>query len=49
MELPHEYPYNPRLRLIFLVSGVGLLWKVYKGSRADVCPRGSVFGSAFFP
>jgi hypothetical protein len=22
----HEYPYNPRLRLIFLVSGVGLLW-----------------------
>jgi hypothetical protein len=26
MELPHEYPYNPRPRLIFLVSGVGLLW-----------------------
>jgi hypothetical protein len=26
MELPHEYPYNPRPRLIFFVSGVGLLW-----------------------
>ena len=26
MELPHEYPYNPRPRLIFLVSGVGPLW-----------------------
>jgi hypothetical protein len=26
MELPHEYPYNPRPRLLFLVSGVGLLW-----------------------
>jgi hypothetical protein len=26
MELPHEYPYNPRLRLILLVSGIGLLW-----------------------
>jgi hypothetical protein len=26
MELPHEYPYNPRPSLIFWVSGVGLLW-----------------------
>ena len=26
LELPCEYPYNPRPRLIFLVSGVGLLW-----------------------
>ena len=26
MELPHQYPYNPRPRIIFLVSGVGLLW-----------------------
>ena len=26
MELPHQYPYNPRLRIILLVSGVGLLW-----------------------
>jgi hypothetical protein len=28
MELPQEYPYNPRPRLIFLVSGAGLLWIV---------------------
>jgi hypothetical protein len=26
MDLPHQYPYNPRLRLIFLTLGVGLLW-----------------------
>ena len=26
MELPHQYPYNPRLGLILLVSGVGTLW-----------------------
>jgi hypothetical protein len=26
MELPKEYPYNPRLRLILLISGVGPLW-----------------------
>jgi hypothetical protein len=26
MKLPHEYPYNPRVRLILLVAGVGLLW-----------------------
>ena len=26
MELPHQYPYNPRPRIIFLLSGVGLLW-----------------------
>jgi hypothetical protein len=26
MQLPHEYPYNPRPRLILLVSGTGLLW-----------------------
>jgi hypothetical protein len=26
MELPREFPYNPRPRLILLVSGVGLLW-----------------------
>jgi hypothetical protein len=26
MELPHQYPYNPRLRLILLVFGCGLLW-----------------------
>jgi hypothetical protein len=26
MELPHQYPYNPRLRLILLVFGSGLLW-----------------------
>jgi hypothetical protein len=26
MDLPHEYPYNPRPSLIFFVSGVGLLW-----------------------
>lgn len=26
MQLPHQYPYNPRLRLIFLVFGAGLLW-----------------------
>jgi hypothetical protein len=26
MELPHQYPYNPRRRIIFLLSGVGLLW-----------------------
>ena len=26
MELPREYPYNPRPRLIFLVSGIGPLW-----------------------
>lgn len=26
MKLPREYSYNPRLRLIFLVSGGGLLW-----------------------
>ena len=26
MELPHQYPYNPRTRLIYLVSGAGLLW-----------------------
>ena len=26
MELPQQYPYNPRLRVILLVFGVGLLW-----------------------
>jgi hypothetical protein len=26
MELPHQYSYNPRLRLILLVFGCGLLW-----------------------
>ena len=26
MDLPHQYPYNPRPRLIFLISGVGPLW-----------------------
>ena len=26
MELPQQYPYNPRLRFILLVFGVGLLW-----------------------
>jgi hypothetical protein len=26
MELPKEYPYNPRLGLILLISGVGSLW-----------------------
>jgi hypothetical protein len=26
VKLPHEYPYNARPSLIFLVSGVGLLW-----------------------
>jgi hypothetical protein len=26
MELPREYPYNPRPGLIFFVSGSGLLW-----------------------
>ena len=26
MELPHKYSYNPRVRLLFLISGVGLLW-----------------------
>jgi hypothetical protein len=26
MELPREYPHNPRPRLIFLLSGAGLLW-----------------------
>jgi hypothetical protein len=26
MELPHQYSYNPRLRLILLVFGSGLLW-----------------------
>ncbi len=26
MELPHQYPYNPRVRLILLVFGGGLLW-----------------------
>ena len=26
MELPREFPYNPRPGLILLVSGVGLLW-----------------------
>ena len=26
MELPHKYPYNPRVRPLFLLSGVGLLW-----------------------
>src|SRR5690242_15584994 len=26
MELPHQYPYNPRLRLILLVFGVGAFW-----------------------
>jgi hypothetical protein len=28
MELPHEYRYNPQPLLIFLLSGVGLLWIV---------------------
>jgi hypothetical protein len=26
MELRREYPYNPRLGLIFSLSGIGLLW-----------------------
>jgi hypothetical protein len=26
MELPHQYPYNPGLRLILFVLGSGLLW-----------------------
>jgi hypothetical protein len=26
MEPPHQYPYNPRLRLILLVFGCGPLW-----------------------
>ena len=26
MELPHQYPYNPRVRLILFVLGTGLLW-----------------------
>jgi hypothetical protein len=26
MNVPHQYSYNPRPRLIFSVSGVGLLW-----------------------
>lgn len=26
MDLPRQYPYNPRPRLIFFVSGAGLLW-----------------------
>jgi hypothetical protein len=26
MELPHQFPYNPRPRLILFVSGAGLLW-----------------------
>jgi len=28
MDLPHQYPYNPRPRLILVVAGVGLLWIV---------------------
>jgi hypothetical protein len=26
MELPHQYPYNPRVHLILFVSGAGVLW-----------------------
>jgi|SRR5579863_9916174 hypothetical protein len=26
MELPNQYPYNPRVRLILFVFGAGLLW-----------------------
>ena len=26
MELPHEYPYNPRPSLIFFLLGAGLFW-----------------------
>src|SRR5258706_2982464 len=26
MDLPRQYPYNPRPRLIFLTSGAGILW-----------------------
>jgi hypothetical protein len=28
MNLPHQYPYNPRPRLILVVAGAGLLWIV---------------------
>jgi hypothetical protein len=28
MDLPHQYPYNPRPRFILGVAGAGLLWIV---------------------
>ena len=28
MDVPHQYPYNPRPRLIVVVAGAGLIWIV---------------------
>ncbi len=40
MQLPHQYPYAPRLRLVFLVIGAGLLWLAIEWLSCGHVPTG---------
>src|SRR5271170_7921593 len=49
MELPHRYPYNPRLRLILLVFGSGLLWMAVQWLSWGHIPSGFSLWFGFIP
>ena len=40
MDLPHQYPYNPRPRLIAVVAGAGLIWIVMGRLSLERMPTG---------
>ena len=49
MELAHQYPYNPRLRLILLVFGCGLLWIAVQWLSWGHMPTGFSLWFGFIP
>jgi len=49
MELPHQYPYNLRLRLILFVFGIGLLWIAVQWLSWGQMPTGFSLWFGFIP
>ena len=49
MELPHQYPYNPRVRLILLVFGTGPLWIAVQWFSCGHVPTGFSLWFGFAP
>jgi hypothetical protein len=49
IELPYQYPYNPRLGLILLIFGVGLLWIAVLWLPGGRVPTGFSFWFGFVP